>query len=491
MKIEKRFIAFMSLTAAVSFLVYLNTIPYPFVFNTVGVVQENEAIKSLKNILSFFINPAPFFSPLAVTTFAVDYFLWGMNAIGFRITNIILHALTSVLVGLFSLYFLDKRGAVFSALIFALHPAHTEAVTGIAGRGEMLAAIFTLVSFALFLKQESKWLYAASLFAFLLAIFSSKTTLALPILLAVYSLYFIDKKSVIRTIPYFIFSALYLLLYISLNRGSYLEDVSIYSHILASLKVFGIYIRLILFPVALNAWYDFPFPAKLLAFEVIFPLQILLILSLCMIVLYNYSKRISFGLAIIFLTLLPSLHIIPQKVLVKEEYLYLPIVGFSMLVGILFEKIGQKSMRMAGLLFLIPLIVFSILVFQRNTLWRDNSSILKDAVAKSPDSAILHYNMGVVYDDKDLFNEAVKEYEAAIKLNPRMVDAYYNIACIYSKQGNIEGGFKALKWAAAYGLRDIKGLLTDPDLERLRQEAEFGELIESIKKGDIRGHTRQ
>ncbi|HBR16274.1 MAG: hypothetical protein A3G39_11585 [Deltaproteobacteria bacterium RIFCSPLOWO2_12_FULL_43_16] len=488
MKVEKRFIAFMSLTAAVSFLAYLNAAAYPFVFNTISLIQENEALKTLKNIPSFFTEPAPFFSPLAMAAFAVDYSMWGMNSIGFRITNIILHALTSVLVGLFLLYFLNRRGAVFSALIFALHPAHTEAVTGIAGRGEILAAIFTLVSFALFLKQESKWLYAASLFAFLLALLSSKTTLALPILLAVYSLYFIDKKSVIRTIPYFIFSALYLLLYISLNRGSYLEDISIYSHILSSLKVFGIYIRLILFPVGLNAWHDFPVPAKLLSFDIVFPLQMFLILTLCLIALYSYSKRISFALLFILLTLLPSLHIIPQMMLMKEAYLYLPLIGFSLLIGVLFEKGGEKSIKLAGSIFLLPIVIFSVIILQRNAVWKDNFTILRDAAAKSPDSAILHYNMGVVYDDNGLFNEAVKEYETAIKLNRRMVDAYYNIACVYSKQGNIEGGFKALKWATAYGFRDINKLLTDPDLERLRHETEFSDIIESIKKGDIHGH---
>ena len=196
---------------------------------------------------------------------------------------------------------------------------------------------------------------------------------------------------------------------------------------------------------------------------------------------YRFSPRISFIAIFIFLTLIPSIHILPERVLAKEYYLYLPSISFSLLVGMLFERIGQKSMRMAGSLFMIPLILFSILVFQRNTVWRDNFVLIKDIASKSPESAVIHYNMGVTYDDKGMFNDAIKEYELSIKLNPQLPDPYYNIACIYSKQGNVEDALKALKWALAHGFNP-ELLKTDPDLDPIRKEPGFIELVERMKK---------
>jgi len=481
MKSEKRFIAFMLLTAVVSFLAYINTISYPFVFNTISLIQENEAIKSLKNIPYFFQKPEPLYSPISTATFAVDYSLYGLNASGFRITNIILHTIATVLVGIFSLAFLDRKGAVFSALIFAVHPIHTEAVAGIAGRGEALATIFAIISFKLFLRSGERLSYIASIFAFLLALASSKTSVILPLLLIIYSLYFTDRKAALRVIPHFIISVFYLMLYFMLNQGSYLKDVSLYTHLLTSIKILGIYFKLIFLPIGLNAWYDFPAPDKLLTFWTVFALQVFAVILILAFFSYRFSPRISFIAIFIFLTLIPSIHILPERVLAKEYYLYLPSISFSLLVGMLFERIGQKSMRMAGSLFMIPLILFSILVFQRNTVWRDNFVLIKDIAAKSPESAVIHYNMGVTYDDKGMFNDAIKEYELSIKLNPQLPDPYYNIACIYSKQTNVEDALKALKWALAHGFNP-ELLKTDPDLDPIRKEPGFIELVERMKK---------
>jgi hypothetical protein len=155
--------AFILLVFLFSLIVFINSINNEFTFKTVGIIQDNESIRSFSNIPSFFLEAdttQP--SPLTETTFAVDYSLWGERAQGFRLTNILLHALASILVFIFASAFIDKWWALFAALVFAVHPVHTEPVTGIAGRGEVLATVLMLLSLRLFSARGSLLSYLHS-----------------------------------------------------------------------------------------------------------------------------------------------------------------------------------------------------------------------------------------------------------------------------------------------------------------------------------------
>ena len=140
--------------AIVSFLVYYNALNNDFVFDDESVVQNNQSILTLANIPKFFTAEEGFhkvigryYRPVVSSLYAVDYAIWGMNPFGFHLTNVIIHVIASllllmVLMKLFGDYKNGLLAALIGALIFAVHPIHTEAVSWISGRTDSLATLF-------------------------------------------------------------------------------------------------------------------------------------------------------------------------------------------------------------------------------------------------------------------------------------------------------------------------------------------------------------
>ena len=118
----------------------------------------------------------PFFRPLAIAAFKLDYFIWGADAVGFHMTNLLLHSVNAVL-----LFFLirsigiSRLGAAVGALFFGLYPASPEAVTWVSGRFDLLAMTFLLIAFLSWCTarlRNNVWWMIPSVVAFFLAILS-------------------------------------------------------------------------------------------------------------------------------------------------------------------------------------------------------------------------------------------------------------------------------------------------------------------------------
>lgn len=94
---------------------------------------------------------------------------------------------------------------------------------------------------------------------------------------------------------------------------------------------------------------------------------------------------------------------------------------------ILTEKYPKKNINafLAAIL-VTTVICFAFLTLQRNHVWKDDYSLWSDTVKKSPDSAIAHNNLGGEYEKKGLLDDALREYETAISLNPVYMDALEN-----------------------------------------------------------------
>jgi 4-amino-4-deoxy-L-arabinose transferase-like glycosyltransferase len=140
------------------------------------------------------------YRPIVILSYALNYKLGGLRPFGYHLANIFLHALNSVLVYLLAhLIFERKRPALFSALLFAIHPVHTEAVTGVVGRAELLAFLFSLSSLLMYITSKERKGYVLSLAFFLLALFSKENALILPFVLMLYDLTF--RRDTSKTCP--------------------------------------------------------------------------------------------------------------------------------------------------------------------------------------------------------------------------------------------------------------------------------------------------
>ena len=143
---------------------YVNAVGNEFVLDDTRLIRDNLRIRSLANIPHLFASsywdvagPQALYRPLVLVSYAVQYAIHGLSPAGYTAVNIALHAAVSIL--LFSLV-RAIGGSLFAAgvagIAFAVHPVHTEAVTGISGRPELLAAFFVLLAVSLSLPDTRR-----------------------------------------------------------------------------------------------------------------------------------------------------------------------------------------------------------------------------------------------------------------------------------------------------------------------------------------------
>lgn len=163
----------------VVFWVYADTLRYEFVWDDEDLIQINPRIKSLDNFSAFF-DIEPFYSnyyrPLLSLSLALDYRLWGLKPLGYHLSNLIFHLGSVLLIYFISLSLMSRFSSFLVALLFGLHPIHTEAVTWISGRSDVLCSLFFLASILCFIhfaqtkakrKRVGLYLLSCILFFFL------------------------------------------------------------------------------------------------------------------------------------------------------------------------------------------------------------------------------------------------------------------------------------------------------------------------------------
>jgi tetratricopeptide (TPR) repeat protein len=182
-----------------SLAVYLNAIPNGFVLDDIGVIARNQALldATLKREewLAWFARPyswgvhdrAGAYRPVTMLSHVASLRVFGLDARAFHAVNVFLHAAVALLVLALGRRLLGRWAAFLGALLFAVHPLHTEAVTGVVGRAELLAALFGLAALLCALRAidaaEPRWITwgTAGVVLFALGLLSKEHVATLPI----------------------------------------------------------------------------------------------------------------------------------------------------------------------------------------------------------------------------------------------------------------------------------------------------------------------
>ena len=176
------------LLVVLAMLPYANALSAGFTFDDEPDIQKNPAITGgldLARIVAAPLPPGTIYRPFAVLTFALNERLAPGNTVAYHGVNVLLHAGVAVLVFVLAIrLFGSVRTAQIAAVLFALHPVHTEAVTSLVGRTELLAALFGLAAILSMDRADTAahWparvsLYLLSLTSFSLALFSKESAL--------------------------------------------------------------------------------------------------------------------------------------------------------------------------------------------------------------------------------------------------------------------------------------------------------------------------
>lgn len=456
------------LVGIVSFAVYYNSLKNSFVFDDESVIQTNPSIQSLSNIPKFFTADEGFhkvigkyYRPLTSTLYTVDYAIWGLDPYGFHLTNILIHVIScllllSVLLKMFGEYENGLLAAMIGALIFAVHPVHTEAVSWISGRTDSLVTLFFFASFQFYLKytgeENGKTALWLSLLFYVLGLLSKEMIVTMPVILLLYDFVYREKdfgyikKNILA---YVLFAAVtvifmgirYMLLKDIPDRTTYLyfygKDGA--TALFTMLKTIPVYLKLLIYPVNLLYHYNGTIPdsSSLADAKVIGALVFILVLAGLSVYFFRKQSVFSFAILFFFVSLLPVMNIVPTMNFMAERFLYMTSFALSVLISfVIVQYVNARNIRAVVPLFLVITFIFTYLTYNRNEDWKDNDTLYSKA--DGIDGSVLLVNAGNIYANKKNYDEAEKRYRRAIELRDNSVLAHHNLGLIFLLKNKID-----------------------------------------------------
>ncbi|MFH1380094.1 MAG: tetratricopeptide repeat protein [bacterium] len=483
-------------------ILFINTFGNKFVWDDQHVIVDNKYVTNLGNPLVYFTAEywndygsaqGTRYLPLRTVSFAIDYAIWKFNHIGYHLTNLLLHIFNVMLVyALVFMLFKDIKIALFSSLLFAAHPMHVESITWIKNRTDLITLIFYLLGVILFIKSNNltrtiqqkvssiKYqvssikskvngtqilLLLGSICCYVLTLMSKEMGITLPAVLLVYLILFFStsefKKGLACTIPFWIVCIGYIYFkFFIIKAGSMVEFakpvLSLFTHTLVVVKTLAYYLMLLVFPFHFNADRRLLKPLSLFEPTVLGSIFMLIIAGILAVMLFRRSRIGFFMLAWIGITLAPVSNIffiIARPI--AEQRLYIPSVGFCVLVGMMLMRIK----KIGPVMLIIIISSYSFATIMRNRVWKDSISLWSKTVEASPNGSRAHLNLANAYHRERMYDDAFLEYQEASRLLPNDSDIYSNLGVLYYRKGMKKEAFDnmyiALKFdpnlANAYG----------------------------------------
>lgn len=414
------------LVAFVAAAVYGSTLGHAFTWDDGYNVVENESIRSLSEIPGFFLEAwgshaedaqsvainTNYYRPVALASYAVDYALFGLNPTGFHGVNVFLHVLASVLVWLLGWRLCsgvgrERWGALAAAIVFAVHPVHTEVVDVITYRTDLLASLFYLACLVAWMgpvagrtgakDRRAVLLWVPLLYA--LGVGSKEMAVTVPVALALLDWLVTRRDASLgerakRLAPVVLVLVCYLAVRSALLTPS---GYSFYGEAPASvvfwsmLDVFALYGRLLVAPWPLNPFYDWsvlPPQETLLAPGPILGLGLLAAWLGAIRWAWRRQPRVAWLLALYLIVLVPVSHVVPVVVAAGERFLYLAMVGPLLAAGLLGAEWAERPGRVRALGALAAVVIMGAtgLTVTRNADWASDRAILEAGVRDWPQS---------------------------------------------------------------------------------------------------------
>ena len=446
------------LIAVVCFLAYFNSLGNPFIWDDEALVVKNTLIREPANLpLSFtsdlyygVTGGSNFYRPLQTISYIFDYHFWQLEPFGYHLTNIILQIGVSFLVFILIFRLIDNFPvALASAVFFTVCPLHTEAVTYISGRAEMLMGFFVILGLLFFIRSQKpkaaggRLFYTFSLFSFFLALLSKEVAVVFPFIIYGYVFYFLrerlkEKHYFIKNIiPFFVLSTGYLLLRLflfnfSTLRPPLLANVAWFIRWSVLPKVILAYFKLLILPVDLHMVREVVRPTSTAGILIAVFFLGAIIFACWRYLKYNpQNKAVSFMLFWSLVFFIPQSGIFAINAFVAEHFIYLALISFFMLLAYILHRVLRKELfiLVVGLLTTF----YIILSASRNFEWKNPLVFYKNIIKYSPDSFQAHNNLGLQYEYLGRFAEAVHEYKRALEIKSDLIEAQANLANLYFK----------------------------------------------------------
>jgi len=467
----------------VAVLPYLSSLLNGFVQDDNRQILSNPYLRSFSHLREIFASNVwsyvgaqgmtNYYRPLMTLGYLLCYQFLGPLAYGFHLANVVLNAGVVCLVFLVAeRIFRDRTMGFVVAVIFALHPIHSESVDWIAAVTDLQLTLFYLLTFWFFLRVAKPGLHhplipssmrrglrggAAELgmvLSFTLALLAKEPAVTLPFLATFYEHFLRDDRAqtslgqkLSRYFTLWLLDVAYLLFRTRIFGGLapvlQLSQISRREALYSSFALVAQYVWKLLWPVNLCGFYPFHKSVALSDIRVIAGCLILGLSLGAFAYSWRRERLVSFGLVWFFLNVAPVLNArwLGANVF-TERYLYLPSLGFCWIAAwggrrLWMRLAGRPTARKfyaVGLAILASLCLVRIVT--RNRIWHDDPTFYRSTLAAQPDAIALRINLGAVYWNLGSPDQAEAEWREALRRAPNhwLILNNLGLVCVRKKR---------------------------------------------------------
>ncbi len=417
--------------------------------------------------------------PVAYASLHLNYMFDGFNPRWFRVINMIIHAVNSVLIfALLSLLLrrspvsgkLPHGSSIFipatAALLFVAHPLATESVTYIIQRFTSLGALFYLLTLWLYFNslhvasRSHRWMLRASAVLLLvLGMMTKECVFTAPLMAVLIDCLLNGTRLVLalkRALPLLLclplIPGLVTLIAMARNGGQFKltsafnivnsmdHPIDHWHYIVTQITVVTAYLQRIVWPSDLNLDPEWPLHFSLLETPVLLALAVLVTLSVSVWWMWRGKRDdvrscLAFaGVVWFFVTVSISSGLVPLPDLMADHRTYLPSIGIFAIFACLLDRLRNWNWqpmiarRLAPVLAVTCIAALSCVTCLRNEVWRTRISLWKDTAAKSPGKYRVWANLGSAYSNFGNEDEAVKCFRQSLQIEPRAGLSSFNLS---------------------------------------------------------------
>ncbi len=415
------------------------------------LIYENPLIRefSFRTIYEAFTSYDPeLYIPLTFLSYQLNHLAAGLSPWIYHLTNLLLHAGSAFLVAWIALLFSkDRFVALVTALLFALHPLHTEAVAWASARKDVLSAFFAFLSIVLYLLHQERgsrlpYLFG-SLAAFLLALLSKVSVILLPLALLLIDLGMrrrITPRMFIEKIPYAVLAGVFGII-ATFGKGG--TGTLLLEKILIGAKAAMFYLQKLFVPYGFSVLYPYTKPVSFASPDLTLSLLAVIVITILVVLLWRRTREplVAWGFYLLFTAptftnFAKGKDFLHDVYFASDRYTYVGSVLILFLVALGIRKARDQFGPSVNIAVAVLIAVLGVLAMRQANVWRDTESLFDNVLRSYPNSHVAHNNIAGILYRRGERQAAIDEYNISLSIRPNAA-AYYNLGNIAVLDGDV------------------------------------------------------
>ncbi|KJU86654.1 Tetratricopeptide TPR_2 repeat protein [Candidatus Magnetobacterium bavaricum] len=407
--------------------------------------------------------------PLTWLSYMLDTEVYGgVNPQGVHMTNLLLHAINTVV--LFYLFIYMLRGvvtrpvvvAVVVAALFAVHPLNVESVAWASERKSVLSTLFwllTMLAYCRYVERPSLRRYVLVKLSLVLGLMSKPMLVTLPVVLLLADYWPLQRSSgerfwrrlwrlSLEKVPLFALSILSAsVTIIAQSKAETIVPLSVTSlgfRLLSAMQSYASYVEKTFWPTKLAAFY--PYVEISLSWDLWLQLALFVGVSVTVVMFRHRRPYLLVGWLWYIVTLLPVIQIVQVSLApIADRYAYVPTIGIFVMIACLVAEVSSWSSQRTVAIALVSVVVIaslSVTTHRQVQHWRHSGALFKHALEVTTNNYVAHNNYGTHLLKAGRVDEAMEQFSLGLKIVPDYPLLNFNMWSTLLSQGRYEEASK-------------------------------------------------